>query len=197
MKTLQVRLTLTEEMLGMTPNDIKIWDDFQGSKAPDAKSDEERIILEGMQAFMDRQTCVFPRENGKPLIWDYQIKGMFKDTCGMLWRVPGTKSNKLKAYKKVIDGTIFVEPRKIFPILPEGGAVGDCQRPLRAQTPQGERVSLAKSETIPAGTVVEFDIVLLDEGHEKLVEEWLDYGKLRGLGQWRNSGKGRFTWERR
>jgi hypothetical protein len=28
------------------------------------------------------------------------------------------------------------------------------------------------------------------------VEEWLDYGCLRGLGQWRNSGKGRFFWER-
>ena len=30
---------------------------------------------------------------------------------------------------------------------------------------------------------------------QKLVLEWLDYGKLRGLGQWRNSGKGRFTYE--
>ena len=30
---------------------------------------------------------------------------------------------------------------------------------------------------------------------EKLVREWLDYGKLRGLGQWRNSGKGRFEWK--
>jgi hypothetical protein len=28
-----------------------------------------------------------------------------------------------------------------------------------------------------------------------LVEEWLEYGELRGLGQWRNSGKGRFTAE--
>ena len=25
--------------------------------------------------------------------------------------------------------------------------------------------------------------------------ECLDYGKLRGLSQWRNSGKGRFTYE--
>ena len=24
--------------------------------------------------------------------------------------------------------------------------------------------------------------------------EWLDYGQLRGLGQWRNSGKGRFRY---
>ena len=27
------------------------------------------------------------------------------------------------------------------------------------------------------------------------VKEWLSYGKLRGLGQWRNSGKGRFLCE--
>lgn len=27
------------------------------------------------------------------------------------------------------------------------------------------------------------------------VREWLDYGQLRGLFQWRNSGKGRFVWE--
>ena len=27
------------------------------------------------------------------------------------------------------------------------------------------------------------------------VKEWLSYGKLRGLGQWRNSGKGRFCCE--
>lgn len=30
---------------------------------------------------------------------------------------------------------------------------------------------------------------------EEAVLEWLDYGKLRGLGQWRNSGKGRFEYE--
>ena len=27
------------------------------------------------------------------------------------------------------------------------------------------------------------------------VREWLDYGRLNGIGQWRNSGKGRFVWE--
>jgi hypothetical protein len=34
----------------------------------------------------------------------------------------------------------------------------------------------------------------LDSGCEGIIREWLDYGKLRGLGQWRNSGKGRFSW---
>lgn len=40
-----------------------------------------------------------------------------------------------------------------------------------------------------------FDVVCLDAAHEAVVREWLDYGQLRGIGQWRNSGKGRFTYE--
>ena len=28
-----------------------------------------------------------------------------------------------------------------------------------------------------------------------LAYELLDYGAMRGIGQWRNSGKGRFVWE--
>jgi hypothetical protein len=86
---------------------------------------------------------------------------------------------------------------KSLPILmrPAGMKMGECQRPLRASTAQGERIALAHSETCPAGTAVELEIVCLDKGHEKLVKELLDYGKMRGLGQWRNSGKGRFTWE--
>ena len=75
------------------------------------------------------------------------------------------------------------------------GEIGSCQRPLRASTPQGERIALANSETIPAGATMEFDIKLLSDTHVPLVTECLNYGKYRGTGQWRNSGKGRFTWE--
>ena len=59
---------------------------------------------------------------------------------------------------------------------------------------QGERVSLANSEEIPAGSSITFEIKLLDPSLESVVIEWLDYGALRGLGQWRNSGKGRFAY---
>ena len=65
-----------------------------------------------------------------------------------------------------------------------------CERPLRAQTPMGERVSIAKSESVPAGTTAEFEIECLDPKLEDMVRECLDYGAKRGLGQWRNSGKG-------
>lgn len=84
------------------------------------------------------------------------------------------ESGKLSAYKKVIDGLIFPQPRMI-PIK-VNGKIGDCQRPLRAQTAQGERVSLANSEEIPAGSTCEFEILLMDESLENAVLEWLDYG---------------------
>ena len=102
-------------------------------------------------------------------------------------------SGKLTAYKSVIDGLIFVQPRMI-PIQ-VNGEIRDCQRPLRAQTMQGERVSLANSEEIPEGSTAEFEVICLEKDHEAVVQEWLDYGILRGIGQWRNSGKGRFTYE--
>mgnify|MGYP007102740601 CR=1 FL=1 len=58
------------------------------------------------------------------------------------------------------------------------------------------RVSIAKSETVPEGSTIEFEIICLDPALEDAVVECLDYGALRGLSQWRNSGKGRFTWEK-
>ena len=88
---------------------------------------------------------------------------------------------------------IFPCPREI-PFEFEG-EIGYCQRPLRAQTPQGEFVALAMSEEIPAGAKIHFEVNCLDEAHLAAVREWLDYGAWRGIGQWRNSGHGRFEWK--
>lgn len=136
---------------------------------------------------------VFPRVDGKPVFWDYQIKGFFKDTCSALARAKYTKSSGLKAFKKVIDGMIFPFPRAIS--INVNGEIGECQRPIRVQTAQGERVSLANSEEIPAGSTIQFGVTLADPAHEALLMEWLDNGFFRGLGQWRNSGKGRFVYK--
>lgn len=194
MSIMRVRLTLTEEVLGTASNNPEIHSDYIASKAPDAKSREEEIEAIGVDAEVEKSMTVFPRnENGDPIMWDYQIKGFFKDACGMLRKVTGTKSSKIKAYKKEIDGLIFVQERQV-PFVFEG-EMGNCQRPLRAQTAQGERISLANSETIPVGATLEFTVECLVDSDMEAVEEWFDYGRLRGLGCWRNSGKGRFTWE--
>ncbi len=74
-----------------------------------------------------------------------------------------------------------------------GGKTDFLERPMRVSTAQGERVCLARSETVPTGSTVTFTVTLLKDNLESHVYEWFDYGKLRGIGQWRNSGKGRFS----
>lgn len=204
MAKIKIRLTFTEPILGTSPMNKDIYTDFIGSKAPDAANLEEEVAALGADAVAEKGMTVFPRNGeGKPILWDYQVKGFFKDACGMLAKVGGkdekgkkkvvNQSGKLTAYKKIIDGLIFVSPRQI--VLEHPGEIGICQRPLRAQTMQGERVALSSSEELPAGTAAELEINCLSEEHVAAVREWLDYGALRGIGQWRNSGKGRFTWE--
>ena len=192
MKTARIKLTFLEPVLGSSPNDEDIYTRFIGDKAPDAPSLKEEIESlgeDGADIVAERGTTVFPRDvDGTPIFWSYQIEGFFKGTCGFLRTVPGTLSSKLKAYKKQIDGRIFVEG--------DISTTNLYQRPLRAQTPQGERVSLACSEKIPEGANCEFNITCLIDDDTKLVEEWLDFGKRNGMGQFRSSGFGRFEWEK-
>ena len=193
-RILKVKVTTFEEMLGTSSANPEIHEEFIASKAPDAMSREEEVAAIGAEEVFEKGMTVFPRgKDGRPIVWDYQWKGFFKDAAGALRKVPGSQCGRIKAYKKEIDGLIFPEPRMI-PILFDG-EIGICQRPLRGQTAQGERIALASSECIPAGAVMEFEIRMLLPEHEKAVREMLDYGRLRGFGQWRNSGKGRFTWE--
>lgn len=193
MKEIKIRVTTTEEMLGTASANPDIHREFIASNAPDAQSREEEVAAVGAEEVFEKQMTVFPRVNGQPVMWDYQWKGFLKDSVQALRKVPGTESSKVKAFKKEIDGLIFVTPRSI-PIIFEG-EIGVCQRPLRAQTAQGERVALASSEAIPAGATMELTIKCLLDNHEKMVLECLEYGTLRGIGQWRNSGKGRFVYE--
>lgn len=196
MKTLEVKLTFTEEVLGTSPNDEDIYRNFIGSKAPDATTIEEEVEALGADAVAEKGMTVFARdENGNPCLYDYHIKGHFKDACSMLKKATGSLSKDIKAHKKMIDGLIFVNPRLIPLEIPDGKTMGVCQRPLRAQTAQGERVALAMSESVPAGTTCNLEITCLTDGDEKYVREWLNYGAWRGIGQWRNSGCGRYTWE--
>ncbi len=189
---MKVKITFTEALLGTLSGNPEIAEEFIASKHPDGPQEDE-LHAELPEGDVEKSSTIFPRDDGRPFVWDYQIKGFLKDACSMLRRASDNRSSKLKAYKKVIDGLIFPGPRKIF--IDIVGDITWCERPLRARTAQGERIALARSESIPADSSITFDITCLDKKYIPLVEEWRDYGALRGLGQWRNSGKGRFSWE--
>lgn len=195
MKTIKVKVTLLEELLGSQSANEELQRSYIASKAPDASTIEDEIAATSVDEVAENAMTIFPKlADGTPFIYDYQIRGFFKEACGALKKVEGTQSAKVKAHKKLIDNVVFVEPRQI-PVDMQGMLMGKCERPLRASTPMGERVALASSETVPEGSTVEFDVIFLNDSDSKILTEWLDYGRFKGLGQWRNSGKGKFTYE--
>ena len=201
MEKMRVKLTFIDEVLGTASSDPEIHRSYIASKGPDALTIEEELETLTVDEVTEKGMTIFSKDSdGNPVLWNYQIRGFFKSACSAMRTIKDSKSSKLKAYKKQIDLRIFVfadandRANRMIPIRVEGD-VGNCQRPLRAQTMQGERVALANSESIPAGSSIEFDIVMLDPNDKAMIEEWLDYGSLNGIGQWRNSGKGAFTWE--
>ena len=197
MENMKVKITLLEDMLGTAPNNKEIYTDYLASKAPEGKNVKDEIDSieepDGIEEM--RQMTVFHRnpDTDQPIIFDYLVKGFFKNACSAMREVPKSESSKIKAYKKKIDNLVFVAPRMID--IDMAGEMTICERPLRAQTAQGERVALSCSESIPAGSTMEIEITTLTDDLMNTVIEWLDYGKLNGLGQWHNSGKGRFIWE--
>ena len=201
---MKVRITFTEPVLGTKPSDPEIHSTYVASKAPDAKSIAEEVAAHGVEAVEEKGKTIFDKmEDGTPYLWDYQLKGFMKEAARTLKKVTGTKTSKATAYIKTVDNFVFVfgpyrDRERVLPLympMDLDLLATDCQRPLRAQTMQGERVALAHSEEAPAGTYFECTIECLRDADMALVREWLDYGRYKGIGQWRNSGLGRFRWE--
>lgn len=192
---MKVGITFTEPLLGTQAGNKEIAGEFIGSKHPEGVDPDEIRASERLEEAIGKESSGFPRdENGKPMLWDYQVKGFFKDACSMQRKAMKAKDwpSDLTAHRKIIDGLIFVKPRQI--LLDLAGELSIIERPLRGQTPHGERIALARSEAAPAGTKIRFEVILLKKSLLKYVKIWLDYGVLRGMGQWRNSGMGRFEW---
>lgn len=200
MNTIKYRATFTEGLLATKPNDEAVHETYVAAKreagaAKDELDAEARAVAEIER--LEKGCTVFHRDaEGRPIVWDYQIKGFLKDAIKALRRDPKSACAALKNYKGVIDGSVFVKPRQIVLRLPGGKGLGTCQRPLRAQTMQGERVALAQSEEAPAGTVIEFEVLTLAPGLENALAECWEYAQLRFMGAWRNSGKGTATIEK-
>lgn len=116
----------------------------------------------------------------------------------------------ITAYRSKIDKWLFVNPRRLY--LNFGGSIiqkpngandgvtdGVLERPLRAQTAQGPRIALKRSEAVEVETFLEAVIIVLPLGNKEFSEQrlrdWLDYGQFVGLGEWRSGGWGRFRYE--
>lgn len=199
---LKVGLTLVEELLGTASNNPEVHKEHIASKSADAEKVKEEMEALSAEELIEKSVTVFPKENGVPFLWDYQIRGFFKENIGAfidlgILDYPANSVPRLTkwVYKRIVDKGVFVNPRKVMLNMPTGSKLGNCPRPIRVLTMKGERVALADSETVPPGTWLEFEVVVMVPTLLPVMEQCLDYGKLSGLGQWRGGGKGRFTWK--
>lgn len=196
--TYAVRITFSEPLLGSTPLNEELYTSFIASKAPIAMQQNGAALseLETLEeADLKGRTGFMRTEKGDPFLFDYVFKGFFKESWQACKLRPDALSVGLKAGKSRIDALLFVEPRHVLLHLPTGGVESVNERPLRAETARGPRVALAASEQLPAGTWCDVRFVVLAPNvvGEALLREWLEYGRWRGMGGWRNGSFGRFT----
>lgn len=189
-------LTLTTELLGTVPLNKEIFGKYIEPNAPDAV-DTSKDAEDIEESDAKGKTGFFKDEEGL-YIMEYMIKGFLKAAGYALKDILG-----ISAMKSKIDNFVFIEPRKIHLMREVDGKLQNIQepdgslvRPLRSTSPQGwDRVSLANSDYLNPGAVLTFNLVLLPhrELTWKVLDQVFQYGRLKGLGQFRNGGYGKFN----
>jgi hypothetical protein len=233
-------ITTTEPILGSASGNPDIHREYIAARAKDAAKEQEETqavapTAEEIAEQVEKSSTIFPRDKNGLFLWDYQVRGFFKEAMLALIELGDVPENLTKwSYKRAVDSFLFVMPRRVYLFQEEAKLKslknGDFnnlptkfiwkkaeqtnERPLRAQTMQGERIALARSEQLPAGTQALFKVEVLAPGMGKktsqgkkprktsavidldLIESCLDYGARKGWGQWRGGGWGRFLWKR-
>ena len=189
-------------VLGAQAANPKVRSEFIASKAAKLEKGMEETSMLPEQSLETKGLTVFLRDDGALCLSDYVIKGFLKEALKTLKGQIGIGMADSK-----VDNLILVTPaylRFTRNGQPVTEADGILERPLRAMTMQGPRVSVAASEIVEAGWELEFSITLIENAPTPksraltfdVIEEALDYGSFKGLGQWRNGQNGRFMWER-
>ena len=183
----QLKVKFVTPVLGSQPGAKTPASDYVRDKVKEARPDlnlEDEVGT--VPEELEKGTTLFQRgENGKPMFLNYQIKGMIKEAGSVMNGLNGVANLKSK-----LDNLLFVYPRRI-PVATDK-EITILERPLRGQTQQGPRTTLARSEMIAEGATFECELEVLESPKAKINEELLrallDYSTRKGMGQWRNSG---------
>lgn len=213
----RVKLTLEEPMLGTVPKNKEVYKAHILTKIPEGEKLPDQIEeVDSIEELEERGWTGFHMSDGKPFIFNYMTKGQLKASADALRDQSGVAALESKVTKYVA-----VHPRKIFFDMSEAlddAALREClppvtfpdeamrkigatmpylERPLRAKTMQGPRVTLVRSDVIPPGATLTFDLTIIKNKwlNEKVVRYLFQYGEFCGLGQWRTADFGKFSFE--
>lgn len=211
--TYSLVITLEENLLGTVPYSKEIYASYLQDRIKKRKEEEGEPLPESNEVdfvkdIEEKGWTGFTADENGLFIWDYLIKGFLKNAAKAMQEAAAVVSAeeeeeevKVKAKKpkkerpgyKLINDYVFIHPRKLYFGIKEPDGV--LERPLRAMTMQGERVTLSRSDYINKGRQIKCEIhVLLNKVTEKRLRDLLDYGFYMGLGQWRNARWGSFSY---
>lgn len=195
----------TTPILGSQPANPEIHSAYVASKAQNTEKGAEETGMLPELSPDEKGTTVFLRySDGGLCVSQHVIKGFLKEALTVL------RSQIDITYPRAkVDDLVFVSPSYLR--LYRGGELikepdAKNERPLRAETMQGPRIGLACSEQVDEGWELTFTITMVEQtpGPKSKgvplswehIEMALDYGALKGLGQWRNGAYGSFKWEK-
>lgn len=201
---------LLEPVLGTIPKDKKVFENFvmdQAKKEMEKDRAAEDVDRVPEEVESRGWTGFYEDEEGCPVLMDYQFKGFLKNAGNIMKGIVGSKTVNVKGaaedepktrtekgiknLRSHVEQDVFVFPRAIrLAEKPDD----TLERPLRAMTMQGPRVSLVRSDMINPGRQYELEIRVLEGSvvTDKVLADILSYGEYSGLLQWRNGGYGRF-----
>ena len=195
MNQAEYTIRTTEELLASSPADRDVYKTYIASQKP-----EKEDATDELDTLPEREITgwsVFHTDDKGLFLFDYHIRGFLKEAAR---NITGTKGDTgITALVSKIDRFVFVSPRRLY--LKRNGKIiakpdGLTERPLKAMTMQGPRVSLKRSDKLLPGVELTFTITILPLGEKEIKQEhiakWLEYGQYCGLGEWRNASHGRF-----
>lgn len=203
----RITIQLTEPVLGTVPTDSVNYEQFIKPKANVLMSEEEIKVLptyhsaadmrrrarvnakrededEDDDTGMSKPQTSFFRDAQGPFLMNYQVLGHLKEQGNLL-----KEQLQIKQLRKKVELYCYILPRRIYF---NQDVAGEITRPLRAETMQGPRVTLATSDVIARGARLTFMVQLLrnTQMDGQTLRELLEFGQYRGLGQWRTAGWG-------
>ena len=210
--TAKFKLTFTEPLLGSQPLNRELLEAYIASKAPTTEATLEEVDNTPQEEKVENKSTGFASDGNSLLMWDYQLRGMFKETMKVMIELGETVNPSLNVWNihGAVDNFLFVNPRRIYLRNADGSNITKAhdflQRSIRVKTAQGDRVAIARSEKVDPGSWLEFEVRLMvsDKKNKKAekvskiepedLKNCLLYGSQRGFGQWRSGGYGRYNW---
>ena len=214
-----LRFDFEETLLGSASGNPEIHEQFIASKAPTTAETAEEVAAvsdETVEEMIQKHSTIFPKDETGLFIWNYQMRGCFKENLHALITLGDISHVSAWSYKTAVDQYIMVNPRRIYLHAPDGTIIqepsGTLQRSMRVDTLQGPRVALARSETVPGGTWIQFQVSMFlptvgprmkKDGtprkapplflRQNLMDA-IEFASEQGFLQWRTGGYGRFRY---